>query len=454
MTLQEGYLLLGSNLPDVLSRLGDRALLTKHLRLFCGDDTPIKLRDAVALRSKSAAWQAARSFKGTCETLGLGSLAKAVQQFMEAGDWPEREVALSRLEQEHAHALSVIGLMEDSDTALAMLAHELRAPLQAILGTAEVHQGMAGMERIALAARHMAAVLAGLTSCSPTLEPFSLPEVLRHAAALATPLCEGKHQSIAMRLDLRHDSMLGDAPRLTQALLNLLTNAARYAPENDTITLRATEIDGEVALSVEDHGPGMSKTEQQHAFKPYWRAGMSVGSGLGLTIVRKLVDLLGGTVTMDSTPGLGTTVTIRLKLTPSDAVESIGHPVEKRRHFDGLRALLAEDDLLTAEVSAELLSGLGLQTHIAHDGDEAIHLAHNRAFDCVFWDAHMPGRGASSAIQLLRASLPDTPVFALTAGVSAAEEEALRSAGIRECLLKPVDTRQLTRLLSTYFPDR
>lgn len=438
MTLQEAYTLLGGNLQETLALLGDEALLMKHLRLFPQDDSVARLRSAVEAGDQAGARQAAHALRGTCVTLGLGYLAQAVERL---------DMAL--LEREHAHALAVIALLEESDTARAMLVHELRTPLQAILGTAELHPGAEGMARIALAARHIAAIL---EEPSPRQESFSMADMLRDTVALLRSAMGPDCPPVALETALDHDSVLGDAPRIRQVLLNLLTNAVHGSAKNDTITLRTTAIDGGVVLWVEDQGSGMSEAAQAQAFRPRWRGRTDAGMGLGLPIARALAEEMGGTITLTSVPGGGTTVTVRLPLSP--AVEKGVEAVEPRRSFDGLRALLAEDDRLSAEVSAELLAGLGLETRVVSSGDEAVRLARESAFDCVFFDAHIPGTDSLAALRAIRAALPEAPVFALTGGVRPGEEQRLRAAGMRECLLKPVGAEKLARLLSAYFPDR
>lgn len=124
------------------------------------------------------------------------------------------------------------------------------------------------------------------------------------------------------------------------------------------------------------------------------------------------------------------------------------------RAFHGLRALLAEDDSLCAQVSAELLAGLGLRVRVARSGDEAVRLAEQGGFDCAFLDAHMPGGDNVSTVRAVCRALPDAPVFALTAGLRPGEEERLRAAGLRACVHKPADATELARLLSMCFPEQ
>lgn len=451
MTLREGYALLGGDWTDALARLGDRGLLVKHLRQFPSDDALQKLRAAVAKQEHDAAWRAAHTLRGLCRTLGLDRLARAAAEFMNAIDSPERAAALAFLEREHAHAVAVIGLMAESETRLAMALHELRTPLQTILGTAETHSGAEGMARIAGAAKHLLALLSDVGEDRRLREePVMLRTVLREAAELVRG---AEDHEIILEANLRHERILGDAPRLTQVLINLLTNAARSSTPSGAITLRATETDSGLSLSVEDHGTGMSEEAIRKAFVPYWREGSGQGMGLGLVIARELTERMGGTIAIDSAPGEGTTVTLRLPVVPSDAVESGAERVEKPRRFDGLRALLAEDDRVNAEVSAELLAGLGLRTRVARNGGEAARLARDGNFDCVFLDAHMPGMDQAAMMAAIRRCLPDAPIFALTAGWLPGEEDRLRSAGWQACLLKPVGLDKLSRLLSAYFPD-
>lgn len=442
MTLREAYALLGGNLEAALSRLGDRALLVKHLRKYPEDGTLRGLQEAVAARDSAALRHAAHSIRGTYRTLGLERAADAALRVMGARNWPEREATAQRLTWEHERALEVIGLLEESDRTMAMLIHELRTPLQAILGTAEAE----GLPRVAASAKHMSAILSGLGGPSRR-EPFSLPALLRETVEMLRGVCGGR--SAAVRAHLRYEWVLGDPVGLTQALLNLLTNAVRDGEEGSVI-LEATEAEGATLLTVRDHGRGMTEAERQRACEPYWRARPGPGMGLGLTVVRELTRNMGGEMRMESAPGEGTAVTLRLPLPPA---EEAGEENAGRRRFRGLRALLAEDDRLNAEISAELLAGLGLRTNVARDGHEAALLAESGGYDCVFMDAHMPGPDGAQTVKKIRRALPDAPVFALTGGMLPGEEERLREAGVRACLLKPVSREALARLLGEWFPE-
>lgn len=121
--------------------------------------------------------------------------------------------------------------------------------------------------------------------------------------------------------------------------------------------------------------------------------------------------------------------------------------------FEGLRALLVEDDRLCAEITAAMLAGLGIRAHAAQDSGEAVRLAKRGGFDCVFLDAHMPGTDIVATLKDIHAALPGAPVFVLTAGLCPGEEERLREAGMRACLGKPSDAKEVSGLLVACFPD-
>lgn len=450
MTLREAYSLLGGDLDEVLERLGgNRSMLMKHLKQFAKDKPLPVLREAVIAGDQSVVWQEAHELHGTCRALGLGRLAEATERVMASAT----ETMLAWLEREHALAVAVIGRLERGELALSMLLHELRTPLQAMMSTADA----AGIERISLAARHMSVLLSGLdkpVAGTPLRwESFSLTSAMRTAVELMQGVVGSEQRNVIVRANLRHEWVLGDETGLTQILLNLLTNAARGTAENDTILLEATESNGGIALTLTDHGVGMSETQRQKACEPGWRGQAGEGMGLGLTIVHRLVERMGGDMHIDSALGKGTTVTLHLPLTPSDHAATPKHSVAHRRRFSNLRALLADDNRMNAEASAELLAGLGLRTSIARDGSEAGRLARTGGYDCVFLDAHMPGLDGVSTVKSIRQALPDAPIFGLTGGMLPGEEERFRAAGMRECLLKPVGAEKLASLLGAYFPD-
>ena len=433
MDLREAYGLLGGDLEATMSRLSGRAALMKHLRLFPADEGMQKLRAAMAAGESTAVWQAAHGLRGVGATLGMGRLVEAAERLMGA-DAAGRASAMLLLEREHALAVDIIGMVEERDTALAMLIHELRGPLQVVLS--------GGPERSAVAARHMSAVLAGVTDPSGW-ETFDLPEVLREATTLLDGLCPG--HPVSVRIRLRHERVLGDPGGVRQAVLNLLTNAARSG--GGPIVLEAVEKKDGVALTVRDHGRGMTETERLHACEPWWHRGS--GMGLGLTIVKALAARMGGRMVIGSAPGEGTAVTLRLPMTPSE--ERSARPM---RRFEGLRALLAEDDRLNAETSAEMLTGLGLRLSVARNGGEAVRMASEGGYDCAFLDAHMPGMEGAHVFGEVHRALPGTPIFALTAGLMPGEEERLSGAGMRACLLKPIGSEAISRLLGRFFPER
>lgn len=441
MTLREVYALLGGEMEASLARLGDRATLVKHLRQLREDEGMKRLRAAAAAGDAEAVWRAAHGVKGASAALGLGRLADAAERLMRE-DGPGRAAAMLLLEREYALAVEAVELLEERDTALAMLVHELRGPLQVVLTEAAAN----GLERSALAARHLSAVIDGLMTGSASREAFSLPGVMREAAALLEGVCDG--YAVSLRTCLRHEWVTGDAGGVRQALLNLLTNAARSMPEDGRIEIEAIEREDGVALTVRDHGRGMSETERRKACEPWWHRGP--GTGLGLPIVRVLTERMGGVMTIDSAPGKGTAVTLLLPLTPAEE----GPCAEVPRRFEGLRALLAEDDRLNAETSAELLEGLGLRLTVARDGDEAARMASEGGYDCAFIDAHMPGPEGASVFGEVQRAQPGMPIFALTAGLLPGEEERLSGAGMRACLLKPVGEKDIRRLLGRFFPER
>ena len=136
----------------------------------------------------------------------------------------------------------------------------------------------------------------------------------------------------------------------------------------------------------------------------------------------------------------------------SDDVEQGAENVERARRFDGLRALMVEDDRLCAEVAAAVLAGLGLTVRVAREGVEALKMASLGGFDCVFLDAHLPGTDVPSLARDIRRALPDAPIFGLTAGLRPGEEARLLAAGMRACLPKPLRAEGAARMLAESFP--
>jgi CheY-like chemotaxis protein len=245
-----------------------------------------------------------------------------------------------------------------------------------------------------------------------------------------------------------------NAGRLSQTLLNLVTNAIKYTQQG-SVKLRVLAAEpgpycGRLRFEVEDTGDGISAEDQPHVFDPFWRASTNgnkthQGTGLGLDIVRRNIEHLGGSVGLESQPGEGTMFWFEVPMeTVEDEVsaDEAGRVTEKRpaqKRYQG-RVLLADDNLTNLELGRMLLEQRGLEVATADDGNEAVAKAKVQAFDLVLMDLQMPylnGREAAEQIHQLP-GMAELPIVALTASIDEEEKRKCRESGMCGYLVKPV----------------
>ena len=270
--------------------------------------------------------------------------------------------------------------------------------------------------------------------------------------------------------DVSHRHVLADGSRMNQIILNIIGNAIKYTPEGGCIDYTVEEKPCERAgyslysFTVADTGIGMSEEFQKHLFEEFARENTSTvshiqGTGLGMPIVKKLVDLMGGTITVKSMLGQGTSITVSVPM-KWDTEAQARREADARHHdfdFRGKRILLVEDNEMNREIAQEILTEAGFSVEVAEDGDIAVEKVRRSAaagYDAILMDIQMPRMNGYEASKAIRA-LPDAevrhiPIIALSA--NAFEEDRLRSlaAGMDDHVSKPIDIRQLKETLAKY----
>ncbi len=224
--------------------------------------------------------------------------------------------------------------------------------------------------------------------------------------------------------------------------------------ERGSVTVRLLREETGVGIAVTDTGPGIEAADLDRLFRPFEQGDAGRrhgGTGLGLALCRQLVELMGGTLEVRSTPGEGSTFHAHLPLREVDAppvaapvVPRPAAPAEERT----LRVLLVDDGAVNRMVGSALLQSLGALVDTADDGWEALHAVRAEDYDLVLMDCHMPGLDGIGATRALRATLPERlPVFALTADASGRERNACLAAGMDGFLTKPVSAAALADVL-------
>lgn len=367
---------------------------------------------------------------------------------------------------------------------LSRMSHDLRTPMNAIIGLTE----LASDERTDLATmfqymrdiRAAGGFLLGLVNDCLDMDKISSRKMRLHAvpytyeafrsgiSTIIEPLCRQKNINFIFPEADPKCTVMTDPVRFEQVFINLLTNAVKFTPVGGKVTFLASgrACDGTLACEfvVRDTGIGMSAAFQERMFEPFEQeyaddAPQSQGTGLGLPIVKSIVDLMHGTISVVSAPGAGTSFTVHLTLpavqeTPPQSAASAAIDVSQ---LSGRRILLVEDQPLNTEIAKMLLERQGMQTVCACDGADAVQLFTQAApgyFDAILMDIRMPVMDGLEAAQAIRSSShADASRILIIAMTANAFEEDVRqslAAGMNEHLSKPINPALLYATLFHY----
>jgi CheY-like chemotaxis protein len=264
------------------------------------------------------------------------------------------------------------------------------------------------------------------------------------------------------------DNLVGDDRRFSQVLTNILSNAVKFTPDGGKISVEVTaaEINPEsvlVQVSVTDSGIGISEDQQQNIFTAFEQADKDPsrkygGTGLGLALSKKLVELMGGGISFKSASGMGSTFTFtcRFAVASEDSISSepLSEPQENEPNLSGKRILIAEDIEINREILAALLEPTNAEIFEAVDGNDAVDVFLRCSPDIIFMDLQMPEVDGYEATRRIRASgaknAKTVPIIAMTANVFKEDVERCLDAGMNDHLGKPVDLSEMMRKLRKY----
>ncbi len=359
------------------------------------------------------------------------------------------------------------------DEFLAMLGHELRNPLSPITTALRlVRQKQAvGCDReltvVERQVQHLARLVDDLLDVSRIAqgkievkrEPLAIDAVISRAVEMASPLFEQRRHEL--RVDVPANlGAKGDVTRLAQVFANLLTNAAKYTREGGHIWVTARREDSELAVYVRDDGAGIAPDMLPRVFDMFVQEKQMLdrsagGLGLGLTIVRSLVELHGGTVSVTSPGlGLGSEFVVRLPYAPgatSPGVAKSSNPPAASQTL-AARVLVVDDNMDAAEMLSLALEMSGYVTRVAHDGPEALRAADEFSPQLAVLDIGLPVMDGYEVARRLKTRFPKLPLVALTGYGQVDDARRAREAGFDEHLVKPVDLDRLhatvTRFIS------
>jgi PAS domain S-box-containing protein len=356
------------------------------------------------------------------------------------------------------------------DIFLAMLSHELRNPLATLRSAIDLlHLGQPARPEVVTLFRRQIGMLTRLVDdlldsarvsrgqIELRRHTVGLPEVIEAAVETTRPLLESRNHFLETILPSRTLLVKADPVRLTQALANLLHNAARYTPRGGHIVIRALPEANEVVIRIQDTGIGIRPEMLGRIFELFAQADQPAdqpteGLGLGLTLVRRLVELHGGSVMAQSPgPGQGSTFEVRLPLLPMTTAPS-PHPPSaccEPPPADGRRVLIVDDNDDAAESLSLLLAVQGNEVKVVHDGLAALEAVGDWKPHVVILDIGLPGMdGYEVALELRRQHQRETPrLIALTGFGHEEDRKKGVEAGFDEFLVKPAGPEDLARAM-------
>ncbi|MCL2174818.1 MAG: ATP-binding protein [Treponema sp.] len=357
---------------------------------------------------------------------------------------------------------------------LSNMSHEMRTPMNAIIGmttiakkAAEEERRQYALNKVEESSTHLLGIINDILDMSKIeankLElseaHIELKSLLQKAVSFIRLRMEEKQHNFSMNIDNNIPLFyIGDDQRLTQVLVNLLSNAAKFTPKNGNINVSVFLIERnnehcDLRFEVTDSGIGISPDQQEKIFHVFEQAENGTtrkygGTGLGLAISRRIVELMGGSISIKSELGKGSTFIFNVKLkinmeyselykssdTKKDANESI--PSE----FNGKKLLIAEDIEINREIIISLLENSGLIIDVAENGKEALDKASVKgAYDLILMDMQMPEMDGLEATRQIRAFDSKIPIIAMTANVFKEDVENCLAAGMNDHIGKPID---------------
>jgi PAS domain S-box-containing protein len=389
------------------------------------------------------------------------------------------------LVRERAARAEAEGASRAKDEFIATLSHELRTPLNSVLGWArllrigklDAKDARRAVEAIERGATTQAQIVDDLLDVSRIVRgelkldvrPIDLVPIIEASIETVRPAAAAREIEVAAVLSTRAGPVAGDAGRLQQVLWNLLSNAIKFTPAGGRVELRLEQRGGQVELAVSDSGAGIAPEFLPHVFERFRQADSSTtrahgGLGLGLAIVRHLVEAHGGTVEAASGGlGAGSTFTVRLPVAaarprPRAAEEAPAAPAADAApprapaSLERLRILVVDDDRDTLEVMKQLLEGAGATVTAAASAEEALRRLGERVPDVLLSDIGMPGQDGYALIREVRKLAPErggrVPAAALTAFTNSDTRQQVLVAGFQLYLAKPIEPAALTEAVA------
>ena len=371
------------------------------------------------------------------------------------------------------------------------MSHDIRTPMNAILGYTDIalrhsndpKRTHESLKKIKISGGHLLNLINDILEMSRieagklslTEAPLDIRKAVNSVALMNQSLATAKSIEFTVNADeIENPYVCADELHLNEIVINLISNAIKYTPEGGKVSYTVRQMDNPkngyatYQFQVSDNGIGMSESFQAHLFEAFSReesSGVSKieGAGLGLSIVKRIVDLAGGTIQVKSKSGEGSTFTVELplKIMTDEEIaafsksrnESTDIPTEEK--LIGRRVLLVEDNEMNREIATDILTEAGLQVEEAEDGELAVEAVMEKGieyYDFILMDIQMPVMNGYEATKAIR-SLQDggrIPIIALSANAFEEDRKASFAAGMNEHVAKPIDVKALFAVLSNF----
>ena len=363
------------------------------------------------------------------------------------------------------------------------MSHDIRTPMNAIIGYTQLLENNLDNKKQALdyisKLKSSSTILLSLINYILEMtqiesgkldlkkEIGDLDDLVKNINVVVEPLIKEKKLHYSYHLEIKHHHIICDKTKLREIVLNILSNAIKYTPEGGNVELLIQEISFEnnkvkYHFIIIDNGIGMKEDFLPHIFEEFAREKTSTeskvpGVGLGLPIVKSLIDMMNGTIQVESKLNKGTKFTVELSFLTSLQVENVNEINTSTLDFSGKHILLVEDNELNAEIGIELLNTFKVIIDLAKNGEECIKILEKMPegyYDLILMDIQMPimdGYEATKIIRSFNNKTAQIPIIAMTANAFEEDRKHALQLGMNEHLAKPVDIEKLKDVLTKYF---